>query len=72
MGIPINTDNHNLLNFIILIGKWFINQCRTANKPIYFIPFLMILKDKVQTIAYNNIIKGRVNKEWQDRLDMIL
>ena len=52
-GIP-NTNNPDikLVNFLTLLGKWYINKCKTTEKQIYFFEFLTILKNKVSIMTY--------------------
>ena len=42
-GIP-NTNNPDikLVNFFILLGKWYINKCKSTEKQIYFFEFLIL------------------------------
>ena len=72
-GIPIsNNVDIEIINFLISIGKWFINQMRTNEWPLYFINFLHIAKQKVEIIILNNKIHCLDNKEWQERLHCIV
>ena len=41
-----------MINFIILIGIFFINKSRNNRDPLYFIKFLPILKEKIECINY--------------------
>ena len=52
-GICID-DNESFmtLNFLILLGKLFINRSRNNGEPIYYINFLSLLKEKIQNIIY--------------------
>ena len=43
-GIPIKKENIDLLNFIIIIGKQYINKMRTQNQELKFNNFPKILK----------------------------
>ena len=45
----VDTDDTQLLNFFIFIGKWFINKKRTKQTAIYFMEYLSILKHKLNT-----------------------
>ena len=52
-GIPdIKNPDIRLLHFLILMGKWYINNCRSKEKQIYFFEFLMILKNKVNIMIF--------------------
>ena len=42
-----NNPDIKLLIFLILMGKWYINKCKSNETQIYFFEFLMILKNKV-------------------------
>ena len=37
-GIPLNNDPYkHLINYIILVAKWYINKNKEQLKPLYFI-----------------------------------
>ncbi len=61
-----------MINFIVLIAKWYINKVKTEEKSLYFINFIELLKDKIQVIITGNKIHSRINKEWHDTLSIIL
>ena len=43
-GIGIeNNDSFNIMNFLILLGKCFINRSQNNGEPIYFIKFLILM-----------------------------
>ena len=68
-GIP-NSNNADtkLLNFLILMGKWFINNCKVKEKPIYFIEYLSIIKDKVEAMINSKITQGMIPDQWLETL----
>ena len=37
---------------LILIGKWYINKCKSTENQIYFFEFLIILKNKVNIMTH--------------------
>ena len=65
-GIPISYNpTINAINFIIILGKWYINNERTSNKIISFPPFLKLIKSKINEIIF---IKTTINidpKLWE-------
>ena len=68
-GIPIEKDeNIDLLNFLILITKHYINKTKTEEKSLYFIELLSKIRSKISIVCYINASKGVNNKEWQDTL----
>ena len=68
-GIPIsNTKELDITNFLLMIGKWYINQCRMDESPIYFINYLYIVRKKMEIIILNNKLNQCENAEWQDVL----
>ncbi len=73
-GIPFETNQSDLgmINFIILLGKWYMNKSRSEENRFYLITFLEILKDKVQTMININNIQVSPSNEWQYRLHEIL
>ena len=66
------TAHLELINFVILMTKWYINKQRSDNKELYFIELLKTIKDKIKSHILSNNMNGRVNKPWQDMLDMLL
>ena len=72
-GIPnSNCADTKLLNFLILLGKWFINHCKVKEKPIYLIEFLSIMKDKVESMIYSKTSEGMAPDQWLDTLHRAL
>ena len=53
-----NNPDLNLTNFLIIIGKWFLNSAKTQNKPYFFLDFINLIKDKIEILitisALNN------------------
>lgn len=71
-GIPFHKDNKlKIINFVVLLGKWFINKTRTADIPIYFINFLTTLRDKVETMCNINPMNTTSDKWYKDILDIL-
>ena len=68
-GIP-NTNNPDikLLNFVILLGKWYLNKCKSTEKQIYFFEFLNILKNKVNIMTYILMEDDLGMAPWLDML----
>ena len=72
-GIPItNYDDTRLLNVLILIGKWFINKNKIKQTPLYFIEYIQILKDKVNTVTYIQRSEGLGVEPWLGTLCDVL
>ena len=72
-GIPHTPTAHlELINFVILMTKWYINKQRSDNKELYFIELLKTIKYKIKSHILANNMNGRVNKPWQDMLDELL
>ena len=63
-GIPHKEENIDLFNFIILIGKWYINKIRTRNQPLLLNNFDMIICNK--TINLQNL------HNWEMTLSILL
>ncbi len=73
-GIPFKV-NHialQIINFILLLGKWYMNKIKTEGKVLYFISFLELLSEKIHIITNINKINSCPNKVWQDTLKNIL
>ena len=47
------------LNVLILIGKWYINKCKTTEKEPSINPFLNILKEKIKVLKLNYTLKNQ-------------
>ena len=68
-GIP-NTNNPDikLVNFLTLLGKWYINECKSTEKNKYFFEFLTILKNKVNIMTYIPIEEELGLAPWLEML----
>ena len=65
-GICINNnEGFNIINFLILLGKQFINKMRTNKEPLYFIRFVSLLKNKIENIIYTKNINSQDVKGWE-------
>ena len=72
-GIPIAQNEHlELINFVIIMTKWYINNRRSDNKPLYFIELINIIKGKIKTMILANSMNNRTNRPWQDMLDELI
>ena len=53
-GISLNLHNQSdvliMFNYIILLGKWYINHCRPHQKQIDVLEFTLILKNKLKIL----------------------
>ena len=67
-GINMNSGDQNIkvINFIILLGKWYINNTKQNEKPLYFFDFLTLLQNKIIAIVHGNKIQCRNTAEWQN------
>ena len=55
-GIPNSNDSKiKLINFLIIITKWYLNKTKVESKPIFFISLLSIIRDKIQTILSSTV-----------------
>lgn len=51
--IPNATNEYlELINFEIILTKWYINAHRSKEEPLYFFEFLKIIKIKVKILSY--------------------
>ena len=48
-----DTETFNTLNFIILLGKWYINTCKSAEKELLMSPFLNVVRNKLKILKIN-------------------
>ena len=68
-GIQINNDDYtDLMNYVILITKWYINKNKEQEKQLFFIELLSLFKNKLESITFMNTIKERADKGWQQLL----
>ena len=68
-GICINNnDSFNIINFLILLGKHFINRSRNNGEPLYFINLLSLLKDKIENVVFIKQINSQNVKDWEREL----
>ena len=56
-GLPTNQDLKSI-NFSILIGKWYLNNSKTQNKPIYSFDLISLIKEKTKILRSVNIINN--------------
>ena len=63
-----NESNIELINFLILITKWYLNKTKAELNPIFFFRLLSIIRDKIRTILYINSLNNTENEDWQDEL----
>ena len=72
-GIQININSDiALINYLTLIGKWYINNMRNNETELYFITFLHEVKNKIELLLLNNSIHNRENLDWQEKLSGML
>ena len=71
-GIPIHDEGIKSINFIILMGKWFIKQRRTQDKVLNFHTFRTVLKAKIDMIIYNKTINNKDPDKWEMCLAIML
>ena len=68
-GIPNNNDiTIQIINFLILLTKWFINHKKTQEKELYFIDLLTCFRDKIKL---NILIQSRENIFKHDWLEVL-
>ena len=68
----INSVDLQIMNFLILFTKGFINRKKPQKSQIYLIELLKELKSKIKIIILSNTINNRHNEEWLDQLNNIL
>ena len=72
-GLPTNNYvDTKLINFLIIMGKWYINKRKSNKNPIYFFEYLAILRDKVNTLTYIPDLEGLAVKPWLETLQEVL
>ena len=72
-GIHISKDcDIDIMNYLILIGKWYINNMRNNETELFFITFLNEVRKKLELLLLNNSIHNRQNLDWQEKLSSML
>ena len=67
-GFPKHVIDSDLLNFIILMGKWYINKNKSEEKSKMLFEFLVIIKKKLELMIKGSEMVGRKTKSWHDTL----
>ena len=62
---PSNDPNLKIINYLILMGKWYINNTKQDENVLYFFDFLRILQGKIGTFIRANSINNKEMAEWQ-------
>ena len=72
-GIPNNTiDEIEILNYCIILAKWYINKSRTSEKNLLFWDLLQLIIEKVKLQKQINLNNAKDNLSWQNRLLEVL
>ena len=70
-GIPIfHNQSIAAINFIILLGKWYINNVRSLNKPLNFLNFLRLVKTKTDEIILIKTTNNVDPQMW--KIDLLI
>ena len=72
LGIPIDINDTKLINFLILLGKKFINNKKGQKQPIYFFEFIFFIKDKLDCMERMDINKEIKIPGWREKLYSII
>ena len=68
-GLPhISNINTHIVNFLLILTKWYINKNKTMEKDLKFLELLRIFKSKIDLQILSNTMKDRENKDWQNVL----
>ena len=67
-GIPLECNEMDLLNFLIILVKKFINNNKSNNEPLHFILLLEYFKEKVDCLVYIYNSKDQSPKDWITKL----
>ena len=57
-----------IINFLILIVKWYINKVKSSNKSLYFFEVLQLLRHKLEINIHFNEAGRTASIEWQEKL----
>ena len=68
-GLPThNNSDLKLTNLLILIGKWFLNNTKMQNKPLYFLDFINLIKEKIEILKTISVLNNEDVETWVDDL----
>ena len=72
-GLPTyNNQDFKLINFLILIGKWYLNNSKTQGKPIFFFVFIILIKEKTEILKHINTFNNQEVESWVTDLWTVL
>ena len=72
-GLPAyNSPDLKLINFLILIGKWYLNHSKTQNKTIYFLDFISLIKEKTEILRNISILNNEEVVSWVSDLWVVV
>ena len=68
-GLPThNNSDLKLTNFLILIGKCFFNNAKMQNNPLYFLDFIILIKEKIKILKTISVLNNKNVETWVDDL----
>ncbi len=61
LGFPISNDEDIILNFCLILGKYYIYITKKCQQDIFFLNFLIMLKEKLVIEEGVNLMKGTID-----------
>jgi len=72
-GIPINnTVDLQIINYIIILTKWYINKTKSKMNEMYFFELLATIKEKTDCHIHFRHMNNQTPLDWQDTLNSVL
>jgi len=73
-GIICTLKDKNILNFTILLTKWYINNTKTNDNELFLLDLLTVIRQKLQISLQNIKLIGDYENEnnWQQLLFNVL
>ena len=68
-GFQLTDIIFEVINFIILVGKWFLNIKKSENSVVYFLEFIAVVKSKLEVLLE---VKKNYDKQFLVLLSKIL
>ena len=71
-GLYYDNNYYKTVNFVILLGKWYIYRQSYLDKKVEFFDFLVLLKSRLETEKYICRCQGQINKfdkMWSEIMD---
>ena len=56
-----NSSNDHMINFLILLGKWYLNKQKSCKSDIIFTEFVQVIRDKLNAVRLTHVMNDTLN-----------